>query len=358
VSEIINTLVDSLRVVDRDSEREALHTITALHQQTRIVHGQLHISSFQDTANVWFNLVKKKETGIISELKRAVTSIAFIDETDLTTISECIDDIFDDSKYVNRLIRFKDGVVRSVQRYGLTTVDPRLLDTTTIDAAYRAGITNSLSEIRTKISNDIKILISHRSVAMGFESLLTDKVKVLKRSGEAHENISASVQSNKIFIEGVNILIETGDLISRSMSNGGQETFEVIDPGFHEDFHGIPAGYQIQVKKLGVPEARAAIQNITVNISGTNARFNNNSIDNSINTVAHQPALDQLTALRLAINKSLAPEQKGAAIEIVDAVESQFKSGSPSKTIVSTLLAALPHVANITTIVSTILGLL
>ena len=59
------------------------------------------------------------------------------------------------------------------------------------------------------------------------------------------------------------------------MSNGAEETFLVIDPNFHEELFGMQAHYQMKVKKLGLPEAKKAIQNITYNISGNNARVNN-----------------------------------------------------------------------------------
>ena len=85
--------------------------------------------------------------------------------------------------------------------------------------------------------------------------MLRDTVKLLKKNGKVFEGIKASVQSRKIFIQRSDILIETGDLIQRNMSNGGEETYEVIDPGFHEDQGGIPACYQMTHKKLGMPEA-------------------------------------------------------------------------------------------------------
>ncbi len=65
-----------------------------------------------------------------------------------------------------------------------------------------------------------------------FSDLMRDKVTVLKQNGEKYEDIQASVQSKKTFIQRSDILIETGDLIQRKMSNRGIETYEVIDPWF------------------------------------------------------------------------------------------------------------------------------
>ncbi|MBH0028376.1 nucleotide-binding protein [Pseudoalteromonas sp. SWN29] len=85
---------------------------------------------------------------------------------------------------------------------------------------------------------------------MPFGDLLKDKVRIMRSSGEEHDDIAASVQKNKIFIHRSDVLIEAGDFIERTMSNGGVELYEVVDPGFHEKMGGLPSGYQIDVKKM------------------------------------------------------------------------------------------------------------
>lgn len=195
---------------------------------------------------------------------------------------------------------------------------------------------------------------------MSFDDLMTDIVKVLSQSGKVVENVKASVQKSKILILRSDILIENGDLVQRLMSNGAEETYEVIDPGFHEKFHDIPAGYQMDVKKLGIPEAKSAVQHITYNISGTNNRVNQNSTDNSVNTVNINPELQEhIEALRNEIKNLNMPEDKAAtSYEIIDAVESQLTSEKPSKAVVKTLLGSLPHAGSIASIGSFIVSLL
>jgi len=191
-----------------------------------------------------------------------------------------------------------------------------------------------------------------------FSSLMTDEISVLKQDGERIDNIKASVQTNKIFIDRSDVLIESGDLIQRIMSNGGEETFTVIDPGFHEKFHGIDAHYQMSVKKLGIPEAKKAVQSITYNISGANARINQNSTDNSINiSNASSEVIEHLDAIRAEINRLVSDDaEKTSANEIVTAIEEQVNSGSPSKTVVSTLLKGLPAVGSISSLGSFIMS--
>lgn len=184
--------------------------------------------------------------------------------------------------------------------------------------------------------------------------MATDTIKVLKKSGEVVEGIKASVQSGGISIVGVpaGLLIEPEDIVRRRMSNGAEETFLVVDPGFREGFGGIPASYQMKVRKLGLPEAQRAIQHLTVNMNGHGARFNNQSVDNSTNTVSiNTSVVNYFQDLRTEIQKAaLTEDEKNAAMEVVEAIEDQVASGKPKKSIVTALLASLPAVESITSI--------
>ncbi|MDO6677811.1 hypothetical protein [Shewanella sp. 4_MG-2023] len=190
-----------------------------------------------------------------------------------------------------------------------------------------------------------------------FSDLMKDKVTILKQNGDKHEGIQASVQSKMTFIQRSDILIETGDLIQRIMSNGGVETYKVIDPGFHEGGSLIPAGYQIKHKNLGLPEAEKAVQTITYNLNGHNSRVNNNSVDNSTNTVNNSDVAEHIALLRDEINRIIESEQeKQDALEVVDAIESQFESNKPSRVLVNTLISGLPHAGSIASIGSFLLA--
>lgn len=191
-----------------------------------------------------------------------------------------------------------------------------------------------------------------------FSDLMNDTVSVLKQNGQSIDKVQASVQKNKIFIDRSDFVIDSGDLIQRKMSNGAEETYEVIDPGFNEKFHGIPAHYQMDVRKLGIPEANKAVQNITYNVTGPNARINQNSVDNSANVIFINPQVSEhLEAIRSEISRLIQKEsEKVAAYEVVNAIEEQFKTGKPSKTVVSTLLKGLPAVGSIASLGSFILS--
>jgi hypothetical protein len=196
---------------------------------------------------------------------------------------------------------------------------------------------------------------------MPLKRLMRDTITVVKRNGGARfEGIKASVQSEQISILQSEPFIEPNDLIVRSMSNGGEETFEVLDPGFHEGLGSIPAGYHARVRKLGVPEARSAAQSITYNVSGSNVRINNHSVDNSTNVVQDTSGdvTRLLAELRSAMNAaSLPPGDHGEALEIIDGVEAQFASEKPKRSVVRAMLNALPDVATIASTVGALVSL-
>ena len=108
-----------------------------------------------------------------------------------------------------------------------------------------------------------------------------------------------------------------------------------------------------------VPEAKAAIQHITYNIHGPNARVNQNSTDNSINVVQIDARVSQyIEDLRKEIDESSLPAtEKADAKDVITEVDSAVRSGK-SSVVVAALLSALPRVANVATIVTLILRLL
>lgn len=191
---------------------------------------------------------------------------------------------------------------------------------------------------------------------MSFTSMMTDTVELLKRDGTSVKGIKASVQKASITTFDVSAVIEPHDLLIRTASNGIQETYEVIDPVFHEKFHSIPANYQIQVRKLGVPEAKSEVQSITYNVTGAGSRVNHNSTDNSVNTIMlNSEVQGSLDTIREEIEKANLPaQQRDEALDVVQELKEQFDSGKPKKTIVSALLGALPSIATITKAVGAI----
>ena len=199
-----------------------------------------------------------------------------------------------------------------------------------------------------------------REKSMGmFDEFHTDNISIIKSNGQRYDGLKASVQRDKIYFEDSSILVEPRDLIQRNMSNGGVETFEVIDPGFVEAIMDFEANYQMRVRKMGIPEAEKAVRNITYNISGANARVNNHSVDNSINNATINPEVpDLIASLRSELSKlGLSSQERAEFDEVVDEIESQLSTQAPKKTVIKSLLAALPHVETVAAISASIFGM-
>jgi len=108
-----------------------------------------------------------------------------------------------------------------------------------------------------------------------------------------------------------------------------------------------------------MPEAEKAIQSITYNISGSNARVNNNSTDNSYNII-NNDLVSKIEDLRTELhnNNNLSNKVKEESLEIVVAVEEECKKEKPNKVVVRSLVRSLPAIESITTIGASIVSML
>jgi hypothetical protein len=127
------------------------------------------------------------------------------------------------------------------------------------------------------------------------------------------------VAEDQIVVPDVSASIDIGDEIRRSLPNGKDETFEVMDPVFQEAFGGIPAHYQVKVRKKGLLPTGSG-GNYTINVSGSNSRVNIHSQDNSRNfandlkvfedaraaVLAHLPDNDQRAQIVRALDAAKA----------------------------------------------------
>lgn len=76
-----------------------------------------------------------------------------------------------------------------------------------------------------------------------------EDVILTKRSGEKIE-LKAHVQSKMIFVDDASANIEEDDVFTRTLPNGNQEHYRVLDRGFYNATRGMPAHYQVKVEKL------------------------------------------------------------------------------------------------------------
>ena len=140
-----------------------------------------------------------------------------------------------------------------------------------------------------------------------FQSLKNDRVTLVKKDGQRFENLSASVQTGLILTDNPEIPIEDGDQFERQLPSGIVDVYTVVDSGFKQSFHSIPAHYEAKVRKntaASPPQHRpAAGPQVVYNLIGSNARVNIQSSDSSTNVVNVESGV-LFDTLREAILKS------------------------------------------------------
>ena len=107
------------------------------------------------------------------------------------------------------------------------------------------------------------------------------ELKILSPEGKIRSIERGLVDSKQIIIENTQAVILVGDEIRRTLPNGMDETFEVLDPVC---FTGMLAHYEVKYKRKGTfPSGTGG--NFTFHVAGPNARVNFNSHDESRNIV-------------------------------------------------------------------------
>jgi hypothetical protein len=128
-----------------------------------------------------------------------------------------------------------------------------------------------------------------------FNHFPQSKIDIIGPDGTVRSQTRGIVSEKGITIPDASVLIEPGDEIRRTIPSGVEETFEVIDPVYHEGFHGIPAHYLVKVRKKGTfPVGRGGYY--SVRVTGPNARVNIGSRDQSTNIAAEGDVFENVGA--------------------------------------------------------------
>jgi hypothetical protein len=153
-------------------------------------------------------------------------------------------------------------------------------------------------------------------VANLFNHFPQSDVDIVAPDGTVKYRTKALVGPKDITIPDASLLIEPGDEIRRRIPSGVEETFEVIDPVYHESFAGaIPAHYTVKVRKRGMfPSGQGG--NYKVHVSGQNARVNIGSHDHSTNISTQGDVFGDISAaLRDSVKNADEQHQLLAAVD-------------------------------------------
>lgn len=181
------------------------------------------------------------------------------------------------------------------------------------------------------------------------QSLYQDNIIIIKKStGEQFKDIKASVQNGKKAFYSTDAFVEPGDILIRKRGEHFEE-YIILEPNFYEKFHSIEAHYQSEIVRKDKESSNQKTQNTTnhfqYNLTG-NSRINNNSIDNSMNTIndnSIEYIINAIEAAKLEIaSKNLNKDERHSAEKLLGVIETQVQSESNYKILAKGILAALP----------------
>lgn len=183
---------------------------------------------------------------------------------------------------------------------------------------------------------------------MPFGSLLKDKISVFDEQGNlVTSNQAASVQGGKkVFTKASDFIVDVDYVIERELPNGHVERYRVIEPNFMAGLQGIPSHYQMTVTNIKAPIAnKNSVINNHITVSDQ-ARFYQNSTDNSINTY-NSYTLNQYEEAIKAVNNEISgldlhQSERDLVKNSLEKIETELKKSSPNKDILSTCISFLP----------------
>lgn len=179
-----------------------------------------------------------------------------------------------------------------------------------------------------------------------FDEFMTDSVTIRTQGGQVFSGVKASVQKGQIISFRTDIPVRPGDTVLRTTPAGTDEVFVVEDPGLQMGFAGVPASYQMRVKRADAPTPRSGSR-IIYNITGANARFNINGVDNSTNIVNGAPP-ELFEALVAAIQKGVvAPEDREALVSSARVLQAELGKKTFSQRYAEFVALAANHMETI-----------
>lgn len=181
-----------------------------------------------------------------------------------------------------------------------------------------------------------------------FGELMNDRISIYDELGQlVTENQLALVDSGKsIITDSGDFIVDVGYIVERELPNGLIEQYRVIEPNYYSGSTGMfKAHYQMKVKnvKASLATTSSVVNNITI---ADNARFYQDSVDNSSNTY-NSYTLNQYENALKAVNKEvneleIHQSERDLIKNSLERIENELKKPNPNKDILSTCISFLP----------------
>lgn len=178
-----------------------------------------------------------------------------------------------------------------------------------------------------------------------FSNIPKSDFEIVSPEGDVRSTGKGVFSGAKVVVFDDKLLVFAGDEIRRTLPNGADETFTVVDPVFYNRMSAIPAHFQIDVRRKGTfPHGKGGYYNITV--SGENARVNIGSTDNSTNVVNNSGVFaDLINAIEGGVENV---EQKAVLVEAVKDMEKAKGTGGFAASYAKFMGLAADHIGVVT----------
>jgi len=147
-----------------------------------------------------------------------------------------------------------------------------------------------------------------------FKSFPHSDFQVVTPDGTVRSSGNGIFTGKKIVVFDSSLQVMPGDEIRRGLPNGTEEAFDVQDPKYFDNFHGLEAHFQIDVRRKGAFDVGQG-GNYNIHVSGPNARVNLHSTDNSTNITNSGDVFSDMAA---AVQKGVSDEDR--RLEIIQAI--------------------------------------
>ena len=190
-------------------------------------------------------------------------------------------------------------------------------------------------------------------------NLLNDIVTLVNKDGRRHENIRASVQTEKIYIDDVTVPITAGDKIERTLPSAQEEVFLVTNAHLWSGVGSIKPYYEIAYEREGAQRIHSQRTAVNVHVSDSpQARVNLYSTDQSINVSNHQPEA-VFSEIRDRLKESVANlSDLKLLLERVEDMDRSLENGDFKTAYKNFMAAAADHMTILAPVLPALAGLL
>ena len=188
---------------------------------------------------------------------------------------------------------------------------------------------------------------------------MNDTVTVIHKDGARHENVRASVQQNKIFIDDATLPLSTEDRIERVLPSGQVEVFRPTNVHLWSGGLSISSYYEVDYEREDAVQRRSPMTAVNVRISDSpQAHINLNSTDRSTSVINGQTE-EVFSQLRALIEESLAEsDDLSLLLQKVDDMERARDSGGFANAYKEFITVAADHMTVLAPLVPALAAML